>query len=122
MKVILNEDGYIASFAEVGDLVGGIEAADPEDIGHFSDHLNSYRVRDGVIVFDDEREKALQTAAAIADYRSLREVECFSVINRGPLWYDRLTKVQREELREWYQAWLDGTQSLAVPDKPSWLS
>lgn len=54
--------------------------------------------------------------------RLRREKECFPIINRGVLWYESLTNEQKEELKVWYQAWLDATETLVVPDKPSWLN
>lgn len=54
--------------------------------------------------------------------RRRREVECFSVINRGALWYDRLTESQRIELVQWYDAWLDVTETKTVPEKPIWIN
>lgn len=54
--------------------------------------------------------------------RERREKECFSVINRGVLWYDRLTKAQINELYHWYQQWLDVTITGVVPPKPNWLN
>lgn len=61
--------------------------------------------------------------------RDMRETECFSVINRGQLWYNKLTDWQREELGNWYQQWLDITDNYLdgidintiIPTKPSWL-
>lgn len=53
--------------------------------------------------------------------RSNREQECFSIINRGKLWYDTLTNEQLEELNKWYKEWLDVTETLVVPNKPEWL-
>ena len=49
-------------------------------------------------------------------------MECFSVINRGQLWYERLTEEQKTELNAWYQAWLNATEAGAMPEKPGWLS
>ena len=48
--------------------------------------------------------------------RNKRELVCFPIINRGKLWYERLTNIQQGELREWYQKWLDATDTLVVPD------
>jgi hypothetical protein len=53
--------------------------------------------------------------------RKKRIVECFSVINRGPLWYDTLTESQKQELKIWYKQWLDVTINLSEPVKPKWL-
>lgn len=53
--------------------------------------------------------------------RSRREYECFRYINRGNAWYDLLTEQQKIELKEWYQAWLNVTETKVIPEKPSWL-
>ena len=53
--------------------------------------------------------------------RSQRRIECFSIINRGQLWYDKLSLSQKAELEIWYQAWLNVTQTKIIPTKPSWL-
>lgn len=53
--------------------------------------------------------------------RNRREQECFSIINRGSLWYDNLSRLQLEELEEWYHKWLDVTITLEAPEKPEWL-
>lgn len=53
--------------------------------------------------------------------RQLREKECYPIINRGTLWYNLLSESQKVELKEWYQAWLDITETLVKPKKPNWL-
>ncbi len=45
----------------------------------------------------------------------------FKVVNRGKLWYDSLTSEQLQELKEWYEAWLDVTNTLQKPQRPTWL-
>ena len=55
------------------------------------------------------------------ELRNRREQECFSIINRGSLWYATLTDEQVEELNKWYLLWLDVTLTLIQPVKPSWL-
>lgn len=54
--------------------------------------------------------------------RERRKLECFPVINRGKFWYDKLTLQQYQELKVWYQKWLDVTESLVVPEEPYWLN
>lgn len=54
--------------------------------------------------------------------RHRRERECFSVINRGALWYERLTEEKKVELGQWYDDWLDITETKIVPEKPIWLN
>lgn len=53
--------------------------------------------------------------------RELREKKCFAIINRGSLWYETLTEEQVTELREWYSAWLNVTETFKIPHKPKWL-
>lgn len=63
-------------------------------------------------------EKELQN---IETLRTLR-LECFEVVNRGTLWFERLSDEQKLELDEWYQAWLDVTETKVIPKKPEWLN
>lgn len=67
------------------------------------------------------RRNAFDNSIALIELRNQREEECFSVINRGALWYDRLTEEQKQELSAWYQAWLDAPQTSVIPTKPAWL-
>lgn len=55
-------------------------------------------------------------------YRERREIDCFPIINRGKLWYDRLTTNQIDELNDWYTKWLNVTELLYIPEKPTWLN
>ena len=121
MKAILDEKGFIISYALVGDLVDGIELPDPDDLSHFEEHFSAYKVRDSTATFDNEHSEALLTEAKKDEFRMRREKECFSVINRGWLWYDTLTEKQTKELRKWYKDWLDVTETKKKPDRPSWL-
>ena len=57
----------------------------------------------------------------IARLRKEREKVCFPIINRGALWYNKLTDVQKNELQAWYQAWLDVTVTKVKPATPSWI-
>jgi hypothetical protein len=53
--------------------------------------------------------------------RGRRASECFPVVNRGKLWYDRLTSDQEIELSDWYNAWLDVTETKTIPARPAWV-
>lgn len=121
MQVLYDENGYITSYALVGTLVGGTEVSAPEDEEHFTDHFAAYRIRDGDLAYDTAKEKQLLRKEQTDAIRRQREVECFPVINRGQLWYERLTEEQKEELKTWYQAWLDAASTGVVPDRPAWL-
>lgn len=76
------------------------------DVNEYEDGVEIVR-RDTEIVADDIRER--------------RKYECFPVINRGQLWYNKLTEAQKSELDAWYQAWLDAPQTLTEPPFPAWL-
>lgn len=76
------------------------------------------KVVDGKVVAVDHeptQEELLQT------FRQKREIECFTIINRGKLWYDKLTKEQLNELQIWYEDWLNVTETKDVPEKPVWI-
>ena len=122
MKVKINEQGYITDYALIGDLVDSVEVTDPGDWFHFEDNFTSYRVRDGTATFDEERLKVITEETALDNYRKRRETECFSVVNRGTLWYEELTQKQKSELKKWYKEWLKVTETKVVPEKPAWLT
>lgn len=76
--------------------------------------------------YEDIQVYVLYTAEELdeikrADIRRRRVSECFSVINRGKLWYDRLTVAKEIELTDWYNAWLDAPETLTVPERPTWI-
>ena len=121
MIVLLNENGYVESYALVGSLVDGIEVPDPEDIEHFESHFEAYGDADGKVSFNDVWQTMLEKSRKVAEIRLRREQECFPVINRGQLWYDRLAEKQKTELSKWYQAWLDAANTGVVPEKLAWL-
>lgn len=65
--------------------------------------------------------KILTGQELLQTLRKQRKTECFSVINRGKLWYECLTDEQVAELRRWYHDWLDVTETKVVPVAPEWL-
>ena len=73
-------------------------------------------------VYEDIQVYIPYTEEEILDQlRSQREVECFSFVNRGQLWYDTLTPEQYTEFQKWYQDWKDVTKTKIIPTKPEWL-
>lgn len=54
--------------------------------------------------------------------RKERAIKCFPVINRGKFWYECLTDEQVVELKNWYWAWLNVTETLIIPVEPEWLN
>lgn len=121
MQIIV-EDGYVSSYALEGSLVDGIEVPDPPDIDHFEAHFQSYRLKNGALEYNEEKYTEIEQEALREQLRKQREAECFSVINRGRLWYDTLSDIQVSELRDWYRGWLDVTDTLTVPAEPSWIN
>lgn len=63
----------------------------------------------------------LELAVKQDEIRTRREKECYSVINRGQLWYEGISLARLAELRQWYKAWRDAPATLIIPDKPAWL-
>lgn len=53
--------------------------------------------------------------------RAQRAAQCFPIVNRGALWYEKLTEEQKSELSAWYEAWLDAPATSIIPDMPTWL-
>lgn len=86
-----------------------------EDIFH---HIGIYPDTNGKPIVKkversaDERDNIL---------RRLRTNRVFPIINRSNMWFNSLTQQQKNELQIWYQAWLDVTDTLVVPDRPAWL-
>ena len=120
MKVTFDENGYVNGWCMVGDN-GGEEYDPPDDFDSFLDRFDVFKVVDGKLVLDAEKAETDRKALELATLRERRETECFSVINRGWIWYSCLTLTQWRELRTWYLAWLNVTNTLTVPERPSWL-
>ena len=121
MKIKTDSSGFIESYATIGDILESTNIEDPADIDHFERNYRAYRIKDGKLFFDESQATFLQNEAENAQLRIERDAECFSVINRGWLWYDTLTEKQTKELRKWYTDWLDVTETKKKPDRPSWL-
>lgn len=123
MQVILNEQGFVDSYA----LIGGFESPslvvdEPEDIEDFQVNYRSYYLSDGnMLIKSNEKQAELENNKVLSNLRSQREKICFPYINRGDLWYNRLSDVQIAELNTWYQAWLDVTETKIIPEAPEWL-
>ena len=121
MQVITDERGFVLSFAFVGNMVGATEVPNPEDLELFMHQFYAFQLTDGKLIYRDAEYEAVQTEERQNEYRRRRETECFSVINRGQLWYEGISLVQLIELRQWYKAWLNVTETMVVPEKPAWL-
>lgn len=122
MIVLLDEKDYVISYAIIGDIEGGVEVAEPKDIDYFEQHFQGYFLGKSGLEFDEKKWAEITNELVDEDLRYRREKECFKYVNRGQLWYDTLTKDQVEELRKWYNDWLNVTaDKKSVPTKPKWL-
>ena len=98
-----------------------------EDYANKADFCNEHNLIIEEIEPDDKgrrfqiKEFIKTEEMILMELRSLRQLECFSIINRGTLWYATLTEIQKQELQNWYQEWLDVTETRVVPEKPNWL-
>lgn len=81
-------------------------------------------VCDNVTVTDNNFFDLLYCEDADIDnyYRFMRKQNCFSVVNRGPLWYNHLSLSQQTDLNVWYEAWLDAPETHTFPVTPYWLN
>lgn len=82
----------------------------------YASDRTSYKIEGGKFA-------ALKTEAELKaeQLRRRREKECFPIVNRGGLWYEKLTAEQRAELSAWYESWLNAPQTLSAPAAPDWL-
>lgn len=121
MKILIDENKYLTCFCIDAELENGIEVANPDDLESFIDTFRAYKYEDGNLLLDEQKLQSVNDARIADELRFKREKACFPIINRGELWYSRLTADQKKELDAWYQAWLDVTGTKVIPEKPEWL-
>jgi len=121
MKILIDENKYLTCVCIDAELNGGIEVETPEDVDTFIDVFRAYRYDNGKLMLDQSRLHALNDERINNDLRRKRDKVCFPYVNRGYLWYSKLTDDQKEQLNEWYQAWLDVTDTKVVPQMLEWL-
>lgn len=80
-----------------------------------------YTEKKEIKVYIPYTTEQLQTMQ-LQELRRQRQTQCFSIINRGKLWYDTLSTTQLVELDVWYKQWLDVTKTLQVPANLSWIN
>ena len=94
-----------------------VDEISDEDYKYLSSTPDSYKIVDDKVVMLISIEEIKKDKI-----RQSREVECFPIINRGVLWYDKLTEEQKAELAAWYQQWLDAPQTSIIPKPLQWLT
>ena len=120
MKYLIKADGYVLMYS----IDGGFDDwqySEKIPPGFDPSTYTRFKQVNGELVFDPNREEELAKELIKNQWRERRELECFSIINRGKLWYDKLTTEQLVELNNWYNLWLNITETLIEPTKPSWL-
>ena len=120
MKISINADGYVENFVMIGDCPPEALEVDMP-VGFDFETYKAYKYVDGVLSLDEDKLAEIQSEAVKEALRIQRESECFPIINRGELWYQSLTSAQITELSEWYNAWLDVTETMTVPEALSWV-
>lgn len=123
MQIILNEQGFVDAYALIGSFgSSSVDVIEPENLDDFERNYSSYYLsEDGVLIKNENKQKEIEEELELNELRSQREKVCYPIINRGELWYSRLTNEQKAELDSWYQSWLDVTETKIVPEKPEWL-
>jgi len=123
MRVVLNEQGYVQDYAIIGEFgYPSVVVDSPSDFDDFEKNYRSYYLsEDNKLRKNDDKCAEIEDENMLGTLRSQREKDCFPYVNRGYLWYSKLTDEQKEELGVWYQTWLDVTETKVVPEKPEWL-
>lgn len=122
MLVNIDKNNYIICAVCDGVILeNGIEVDEPQNIDNFWENHSSYQLINGELVLDEKKLQQDKQEAQINNLRIKREKICFPIVNRGVLWYNTLTENQKNELNNWYKAWLDVTLTLEEPQIPSWI-
>ncbi len=123
MQIKIDAQGFVLSYAIVGNIEGGFEVELPSNFDYeaFQNSPHCYKYENGTLVKDEVKANALLKETEKCKLRQLRKIECFPIINRGQLWYSALSAERVDELNAWYTAWLDVTETYIIPEKPDWL-
>lgn len=120
MKVQIDEQSYVIGW-DLVEEAEGLECAIPEDFPTFEIFYSAYKYSNGQVTLDQLRLNELQQEDSKNLIREDRRNLCFPYINRGPLWYAKLTEEQILELNQWYNDWLNAPETGIIPEQPSWL-
>lgn len=88
-------------------LVVDKEAVEPQPAWDEMEDIYVYK-----LFTEDEKKEIL---------RKKREKICFTIVDRGELWYKSLSEEQIKELTQWYNDWLSVTETMTEPSMPAWL-
>ena len=120
MRITTDEKGYVTGWSIAGDEEG-VLCQVPADFDRFAVFYPAYRLENGKLTEDSQALMVLQEQHRKEEIRRQREDQCFPYINRGALWYEKLTQDQRAQMGQWYQAWLDAPETMTIPEDLEWL-
>lgn len=126
IELLLDENNYIKEYnsliqySHISDSIT-IELSDEQFNSHFIQNYKAYQYINNQLIFDENYQQKLIEENNKERIRTIREIECFTKIDRSPMWYTSLTTEQIQELEQWYRAWLDAPETLEIPNKPEWL-
>lgn len=113
-KIKINEDGFIESpYIHNANIVKEIDDETYEKLMSCRIGMNWKFVNDDFVMVDVLDEEII---------RERRQIECFNFVdNRSQLWWSHLTDERRNELNDWYEAWLKAPENKLIPKKLVWL-
>lgn len=125
MKFIINDNRLIDAHTnwtermgaltpeEFADQIGGVVAVVPDTYDSKNISIECFTSNnEGVYTFSTQLYNEHINSKKMDYIRRKRNFECFRVVNRGQLWYNSLSQDERDELQEWYNAWL------VLPNRP----
>lgn len=83
--------------------------------------MNSIELGASKIINDKLNNSEVKNARELNKIRNLRENVCFPIVNRGQMWYNKLSEEQKAELDTWYEDWLNAPETKIIPSTPDWI-
>lgn len=122
---VIDENNNVIALAKYTKIkIDGYETIElEEELDHKQIEGFVYNRDEHKILFSNERYNFCMNENKKWDLRNKREEECFSIVNRGDIWYKNYvnTPEREDEFNAWYQAWLDVTDTMVEPIKPDWI-
>ena len=121
--ICVDSDGGVVAISDCGKIeLGGCETIELDEALDHS-QIDGFVWKDNKVEFSTERFERRKHENLVWELRNQREEECFAIVDRGTFWYEQNvnTEERKQEFEEWYNAWLNVTETLIVPEKPSWL-
>lgn len=122
MLVNIDKNNYVTCVVCDGVILeNGIEVNSPLNMDDFWQNFRAYKLENHQLIKDEDKLKEILYNENLENLRLKRDKICFPIINRGILWYNTLTENEKNELNNWYKAWLDVTLTLEEPQIPDWI-